>query len=251
MPELCDGCFKGARHEGVAEGNFETIAGVGCYVGVPPGDYVKDKVVLLLTDVFGLISINNQLLADDFARNGYKTIAPDILNNDPIPNLDMIHNPNFDRDAFMASHSPETWMSSVDKVVEALKADGVTRIATAGYCWGAPPSIYLACKRESHAVFLAHPSLLEIPGDIEKYKMQSGAPLLIHSCENDPTFSDKNAAIVDSILGEGKFTPGYERTHWRGVEHGFASRGDLNDPKTKAAKEGAFEAAVKFFNKYL
>ena len=32
---------------------------------------------------------------------------------------------------------------------------------------------------------------------------------------------------ADAILGGGKFAPGYERTYWPGVTHGFAVRGDL------------------------
>ena len=32
---------------------------------------------------------------------------------------------------------------------------------------------------------------------------------------------------ADAILGGGKFAPGYERTYWPGVAHGFAVRGDL------------------------
>lgn len=142
-------------------------------------------------------------------------------------------------------------MIALDKVVAALKEEGVTRIATAGYCWGAPPTFYLALKNESHAAFLAHPSLLDVPGDIEKYKAQSKTPLMIATCDNDFTYPEEQADITDSILGDGKFAPGYERKHFKDVEHGFASRGDLNDPKTKEAKEGAFKAAVEFFNKHL
>ena len=32
---------------------------------------------------------------------------------------------------------------------------------------------------------------------------------------------------TDTILGGGKFAPGYERTYWPGCVHGFAVRGDL------------------------
>ena len=79
------------------------------YVATPTIDYPKDKVVLFLTDVFGPQLVNAQLLADDFARSGFKvcfsffslprsqvlcdrligefaqTIVPDYLNGDPVP----------------------------------------------------------------------------------------------------------------------------------------------------------------------
>lgn len=37
---------------------MEKIGGVECYVATPTGDYSKDKVVLYLTDIFG-IRLNN------------------------------------------------------------------------------------------------------------------------------------------------------------------------------------------------
>jgi dienelactone hydrolase len=37
----------------------------------------------LISDVFGIVS-NSQLLADDFASNGYLTVIPDIFAGDPL-----------------------------------------------------------------------------------------------------------------------------------------------------------------------
>lgn len=41
-------------------GKFEEIAGVNCYVATPTQDYPKDKVLLYLTDVFGVQLVNHQ-----------------------------------------------------------------------------------------------------------------------------------------------------------------------------------------------
>jgi hypothetical protein len=69
-------------------GKWEKIDGVESYVATPAGDYAKDKVVLFLSDIYGpqlpnaqvslceirfirgLLAV--QLLADDFANNGFK-----------------------------------------------------------------------------------------------------------------------------------------------------------------------------------
>ena len=40
---------------------METIAGIHCYTATPTGDYSKEKVVLFLTDVFGIPLINNKV----------------------------------------------------------------------------------------------------------------------------------------------------------------------------------------------
>ena len=122
--------------------------------------------------VYSLSTVNNvfrlllrvQLLADDFARNGFKTVMPDILNNDPIIDF---NDPTFDREKWFAAHGPESWTGVVDAVVAALKAEGVTRIGTTGYCFGGPPAFFLAFKNESHATVVAHPSGLAVPEDFE------------------------------------------------------------------------------------
>ena len=44
-----------------AVGKMEQIAGIECYVATPEGDYPKDKVVLLLTNIFGIELINNRV----------------------------------------------------------------------------------------------------------------------------------------------------------------------------------------------
>ena len=107
-----------------------------------------------------------QLLADDFARNGYKTVMPDLFNGEALPE-DVMTNPNFDRAGWMARHGDDTWKPVVDAVVGALQADGVTWFGTTGYCFGAPPAWYLAFKGIGKVTVVSHPSRLRIPEDLE------------------------------------------------------------------------------------
>lgn len=69
---------------------------------------------------------------------------------------------------------------------------------------------------------VSHPSLLELPKDLEKLFDMSQAPLLINSCDIDEQFPAESCAFADKLLGEGKYTPGYKRVHWEGCTHGFA-----------------------------
>jgi dienelactone hydrolase len=89
---------------------------------------------------------------------------PDILNGDPIIDF---NDPSFDRAAWMAKHGPDSWVGPVDKVVAALKQEGVSRFGTTGFCFGAPPAFYLAFKNESHVTVLNHPSRLAVPDDLK------------------------------------------------------------------------------------
>ncbi|KAI0742606.1 dienelactone hydrolase endo-1,3,1,4-beta-D-glucanase [Daedaleopsis nitida] len=241
--------YPGVRHEGVPEGKIEQIAGIECYVATPTGDYPKEKVVLFLSDVFGIPLVNNKLLVDDFARHGYRTVMPDLFQGDALPE-DVFTRTDFDREGWVSRHTPATWEPVVDAVVGALQAEGVTWIGTTGYCFGALPAWYLALKGASKVTVVAHPSRLGVPDDLQAYCDKAKAPLLINSCETDMMFPQDAQKVADEILGGGKFAPGYERTYWEGCTHGFAVRGDMSDPKVKAGKEGAFEATVKFYNKY-
>lgn len=73
----------GVRHEGIAEGQVEKVGEIECYTATPTGDFPKDKVLLFLANGFGINLTNSKLLVDDIARNGFRTVAPNILNGDP------------------------------------------------------------------------------------------------------------------------------------------------------------------------
>ncbi|KAJ6582983.1 dienelactone hydrolase endo-1,3,1,4-beta-D-glucanase [Mycena vulgaris] len=249
---FCDNCFKGVRHEGTTEGKMEKLGGVECYIATPTVDYPKDKVVLLLTDVFGLAFKNNLLLADDFARNGFKTIMPDLFNGDPVDeNAFEPGAPPLDREKWFSNHGAAQTRPPIDSVIAALKAEGVTGFAATGYCFGARYVVDLAFDNIIRASALSHPSRLEVPADLEKYAAISKAPLLINSCTIDRAFPHEAQAQADAIFGDGRFAPGYKREYFEGCTHGFAVRGDMSDPKVKAGKEGAFKACVDWFLKYL
>ncbi|KAJ7483300.1 dienelactone hydrolase endo-1,3,1,4-beta-D-glucanase [Mycena latifolia] len=245
---FCKDCVKGVTHEGTPEGKIETIGGVECYVATPTVDYPKDKVLLFLTDAFGLPLVNNQLLVDDFARNGFKTILPDYMYGDPVP-ADAMLGGDFDIGKWIAKHSRVETRPLLDKVIAALKADGVTTFGAVGYCFGGRYVFDLAFDGIITAAATAHPSLLQVPADLEKYVETSKVPLLINSCTTDSQFPLEAQAQADKIFAG--FAPGYKREYFDGCTHGFAVRGDLSDPKVKAGKEGAFTATVEWMIKYL
>ncbi|KAJ7483315.1 dienelactone hydrolase endo-1,3,1,4-beta-D-glucanase [Mycena latifolia] len=245
---FCKDCVKGVTHEGTPEGKMETIGGVECYIATPSVDYPKDKVLLFLADAFGLPLVNNQLLVDDFARNGFKTILPDYMYGDPVPE-DAMSGGNFDWSKWLPRHGTANTRPLLDKVIAALKADGVTTFGAVGYCFGGRYVFDLAFDGVISAAATAHPSLLQVPTDLEKYVATATAPLLINGCTFDTVFPPEAQAQADTIFAD--FAPGYKREYFDGCTHGFAVRGDLTDPKVKAGKEGAFTATVEWMLKYL
>ncbi|KIY65818.1 alpha/beta-hydrolase [Cylindrobasidium torrendii FP15055 ss-10] len=244
---LCKDCVAGVTHEGTPTGKIEIIGGIESYVATPKGDYPKDKVLLYLSDIFGIPLVNNKLLADDFARNGFKVVLPDILNGDSVP-IEVMEAGNFDIGAWFSNHSREVTRAPIDKVITALKADGVKEFGALGYCFGARYGFDLALDQQLKVLAISHPSLLQFPTDFEKYVSSTSTPLLINSCETDSFFPAELHEKVDEIFG--KYTPGYKREYFPGCKHGFAVRGDVSIPAVKAGKEGAFKASVDWLAKY-
>ncbi|KAJ7491403.1 Alpha/Beta hydrolase protein [Mycena galericulata] len=247
---FCADCFKAVQHEGTPEGEMTTLGGVSCYISTPTVDYPQDKILLFLTDACGLDLQNNKLLADDFARNGFKTIVPDLFNGDAVPVAALENPAAFDWPTWLPKHGAAQTRPLIDAVIATLKEQGVTGFAASGYCFGARYTFDLAFDRVIAAAAVAHPSLLKCPADLEAYRDKATAPLLINSCTHDPVFPLAAQAQADEILGAGAFAPGYKREYFEGCTHGFAVKGDLSDPKVKAAKEGAFKGTVEWLLKY-
>ncbi|TFY64644.1 hypothetical protein EVJ58_g2495 [Rhodofomes roseus] len=236
-------------------GRTEQIASVECYIAEPLGEGSQEKAILFLTDAYGHKFVNNQLLADDFARNGYHVIVPDLFQNDAVPSFvppdASISKEEFDVAAWVERHPPEIVQGIVAQVVTALRERGVKKFAALGYCFGARIAIDLASAEATSVCVVSHPSFWKVPDDMERYLVESKAPLLINSCEVDAMFPKEAQEKVDAILGGGRFKPGYERTYWQGCMHGFAVRGDMSNPSVRAGKEGAFKASVEFLRKHL
>jgi dienelactone hydrolase len=95
-----------------------------------------------LSDIFG-IYVNAQLLADEFAANGYLAVIPDLFQKDAIKLSDMESGK-----ADLPSWLPKHQIANVDPVVEStikyLRQElGVKRIAGVGYCFGGKVSYTL------------------------------------------------------------------------------------------------------------
>ncbi|KAJ7100473.1 Alpha/Beta hydrolase protein [Mycena epipterygia] len=245
---FCVECFKDFKHEGPPEGMVVQIGGVKCYLATPRMDYPKNKALLYLPNVFGMELHNNQLLADDFARSGFKTIIPDIMNGDPVsPAAYYLDAPPFDLDKWFSHHDAAKTRPPIDAVIALLAKEGITSLSATGYCFGARYVFDLAFDKAIQVAAVAHPTFLVVPDDLEKYRAKATAPLLMNTCTFDEMFPLEAQAQADVILGGGKFAPGFKREYFEGCTHGFAVRGDMSDPKAKAGKEDAFKVTVEWF----
>ncbi|KAG6917346.1 hypothetical protein DXG01_002917 [Tephrocybe rancida] len=200
------------------------------------------RALLLLTgrkDIFGLPPVNSRLMADDFAANGFDTFIPDYLSGDPVP---IDEDPTFNMTAWSLRHGEAQTMPILLATIAGLKKEGFTEFASTGYCFGGLYSTRLSQQNLVKVGTMAHPSLLTVPDDFLTLLAKSDVPIQLNTTINhvpghdraelDTAFTPALQAVADSILGDG-------------VGHGFAS-----DPVAKAAKEGAFFAAVEWLREH-
>jgi dienelactone hydrolase len=112
------------------------------YIATPPKDKAHNSVGLLyIPDAIGIWQ-NSQLMADQFAANGYCCLVIDLFNGDP---LSLNRDDSFDFMKWMTEGSngqnPHT-PPAVDPIIEATiktmkESHGVTKLGAIGYCFGA------------------------------------------------------------------------------------------------------------------
>ncbi|KAI9710353.1 MAG: hypothetical protein M1820_002848 [Bogoriella megaspora] len=209
----------------------------------------KDTAVLLVHDIFGWTLTNLRLLADHYAKEANVTVyLPDFYDGevvDPITMEDPEKRAKFDIPAFLARHGKQARRDEIFACAKALKSQ-YKKLGAIGFCWGAWGVFQLAGKGQNilDCVSAAHPSLVE-KSEIENLSV----PTQILAPETDPMFTPDMKAFSNETIP----TLGipYEYVYFPGVMHGFAAKGDPNDPKQKDALERAKNSAVNFFKQYL
>ncbi|KAL1964017.1 hypothetical protein VTN77DRAFT_7563 [Rasamsonia byssochlamydoides] len=240
-PGAC--CFTGFRHEGTPEGEIKSIGNVRTYFSYPKNNKTPDKAVFIISDVFGIYN-NSQLLADDFAANGYLTVIPDLFDGDQLA-LDALETGKVNIQEWLAKHPVDKVDAIVEATIKHLREDlGVKKIAAAGYCFGGKYVARFLKEGKIDAGFTAHPSFIskEELAAIQK-------PFSIAAAETDQIFTRELRHESEEILI--KTGQPYQINLFSGVVHGFAVRGDLSKPQIKFAKEQALLQALAWFKYYL
>lgn len=235
-------CLEGSVYNGNPQGAMETIGGMECYVS-HNASHTQEKCVLLLSDVFGNTFINTQLMADAFARAGYFVVAPDLFRGEP---LVMGSSKNLPFPEFFAKHTPEYITPALFNLARELKTKhGVKHLGAVGYCFGARFVILLSGQAGVlQAGCMAHPTNVVV-NEVSQVK----APLSFACAEVDdlfvPELKQKSREVLNEIGIANEFID-YPQT-----VHGFAVRGDPNNPIVDKARDKAFSQHVNWFKSYL
>ncbi|KAK0439999.1 Alpha/Beta hydrolase protein [Desarmillaria tabescens] len=223
-------CFTAVKHEGTPIGRTDAIAGVPTYVSEPPSGgktAQKPRVVLYFADVYGPFYVNNQLVQDYFASQGFFVVGVDYFLGDPVH----IHTePDFDRPAWLAKSKQQAkdmmprWAGSYSGEYTAV-----------GYCFGAPFVLDLAASGDIVAGAIGHPAFLTEDHFKNIKKI-------------DHTFPLESRRRAEDILIENKAS--YCFQVFSGVKHGFALRGDPNVGDTRWAKEESARGIANWFQRF-
>ncbi|KAK7509960.1 dienelactone hydrolase [Phyllosticta citriasiana] len=234
-------CTVAVKHDGKPTGSIEKVGGIESYVAYP-ADKSTENAVLILTDIFGHEFVNSQLIADQYAANGYYTVVPDLFNKDPVP-AQMPE--GFNLMGWLQNHLVQHVEPIVQSVVQGLRSEkGTKRVGGVGYCFGAKYVVRALKPGNIDVGYVAHPSFV----DADELKAING-PLSIAAAETDDIFPAPKRRESEDILVDIKAT--YQMNLFSGVEHGFAVRGDVSKKHVKFAKEQAFYQAVAWFDEYL
>ncbi|KAK4151630.1 protein AIM2 [Chaetomidium leptoderma] len=152
----------------------------------------------------------------------------------------------------------------------ALRGNGTdNKVGVAGFCWGGLHAVLLTHDTPQNTTvavhdgvrrplidcaFTAHPSLLSVPAHIEGVVR----PLSVANGEDDQYMGrekmQKLKGIMEGKNGEGGGGGGgeekYEVVVYPGAKHGFAVRGDRDDPLQRERGEQSEEQAVRWFRRW-
>ncbi|KAL7929307.1 alpha/beta-hydrolase [Trichoderma chlorosporum] len=243
-------CFKGVKHEGEATGKSFKIGNYDAYLATPEDNNNHQGAgILYLSDVFGIWA-NSQLIADQYAANGYTTLIIDILNGDA---LTEIPGHNFDWMKWLMGgfrdestpHTNEYVDPAVEEAIKYMRKElKITAIGAVGYCFGAKYVARHSGTEKISVGYMAHPSNV----DEDEIKSFQG-PLSIAAAEHDDLFPTDLRYKTENLLKTKDFP--YQINLFSGVSHGFGVRGDLSNPVFKWSKEQAFLQAIAWFDQYL
>ncbi|KAH7555746.1 hypothetical protein BM1_06272 [Bipolaris maydis] len=246
-------CIVGVKHQGTPKGNVKQIGNIRTYFTYPD-DGSTQNAILLMTDALGMDFLNTQLIADQFAANGYLVAIPDVFNGTHI------------RFPFPSSFSLQEWVDNtmprpptVDLIYEAVIKHlrnelGVKRLGGIGYCFGGKYVCRWLKPGALDAGFIAHPSFVEADEvrGVERplsIAAAGGSSAKMRGTETDDVFPAEKRHQTEDILRETKVL--YQVFLYSHVEHGFATKGDLENDRARFAKEQAFFQAVFWMDEYV
>ncbi|KAF2751098.1 alpha/beta-hydrolase [Sporormia fimetaria CBS 119925] len=231
-------------NSGTPRGQIKTVSTNQIYQTTPQPWKNTNTAILFLSDVFGIPSLENRLLADSFANAGYAVIMPDLFKGDPITPAE-IADPNFNITAWSVLHPQSETEGIIAATVTYMQSLGITKIGGVGYCFGGKyVPRHMAAGKAINVGFVAHPTFLTLD-EIRAIK----GPLSIAAGELDNTFLPPDAwAAEQALMSIGAI---FQSNLYAKAPHAFAVKPNMSQPVQVYAKQESFRQAVSWFDAWL
>ncbi|KAF6741571.1 dienelactone hydrolase family-domain-containing protein [Ephemerocybe angulata] len=245
---LTPDCAKGSRHIGTPTGRNVSFAGVPTYLSEPPfqqskskPDSTATKVILFFSDAFGPFYINNQLVQDYYAAQGYHVLGPDYFFGDAITQHVYENFQSFDPNFVLRAQAEAALPAWIEAVRQRYGA--AAKINAVGYCFGAPYVFEATANEQVIAGAFAHPSDVT-----EDHFSQLKKPLLLSTAELDTSFTKPKLIRATDILAANKAM--YHVQTFSGVSHGFATRGNMSIENEAWARTQSAKSVIEWFDRF-
>ncbi|KAH8805090.1 dienelactone hydrolase [Xylogone sp. PMI_703] len=282
MDRACEECIKGTIHKGSPQGKEEIIHGLNTYV---IGNRTNPRgIIVIYSDIFGLALPNNKLIADAYAKSGeWLVYLPDFFKGDPVKLklADVLLPVNAEKQSafakyggflaeapafimWMRRHKVEPTNKICMDFLQALRRATPTsqKIGMVGFCWGGKYAIRAGLESNMietdgkkvplvDAVVALHPSHVSLPEDVESLVV----PVSYGWGVEDQGVKFEQKAQVEEIHAKakkaGENVPEMEHKVYKPGRHGFAVRGNPEDPLEKACLEDSLTQALNWMDKWL
>ncbi|MCJ1413135.1 hypothetical protein MMC19_007239 [Ptychographa xylographoides] len=263
-------------------GKEEILHGLTTYV---IGNRTSPRgIIVIYSDIFGLPLPNNKLIADSYAKSGeWLVYLPDFFKGDPmgvevadllIP-VDAAKQSTLGKYTGMLAKAPSfiMWMTRhkeapTDKTcMDFLRAlrratPKTQKIGMTGFCWGGKYAIRAGLKSNMveiggqkvplvDAIVALHPSNLTFPDDMENLVVPTSYGWGLEDTSAKIEQKGKVEDIHAKAREAGKKVPEMEHKVYKPGRHGFAVRGNPDDPQERACLEDSVTQVLDWFKRWL
>ncbi|OJJ95205.1 hypothetical protein ASPACDRAFT_127187 [Aspergillus aculeatus ATCC 16872] len=276
-------CIKGTIHAGQPVGSEESLHGLNVYV---TGNRTNPRAIIVVySDIFGLPLPNNRLIADAYAKSGnYLVYLPDFFEGDPVPlkTADVLLPVDASKQSTLAkytgilaaapafllwwrrhreAHTHKVCFDFLANLRRDTPAD--RKIGMVGFCWGGKYALRAGLERNGiegqdgkkvplvDAVVALHPSHVALPDDVEDLVVPTSVGWGLEDQGVNIAIMGQVEEVHEKERQKERQLPEIQHKVYKPGRHGFAVRGNPDDPLERACLEDSEKQVLDWFARWL